>query len=556
VGSRVGGRYTLGATLGEGGTAQVYRAFDAVLKREVALKVLTAGLGVPDWLVHEAEIMAALRHPNIVQVHDVGEHQGTAYLTMDLIEGEPLTTPAKDARHAVDLTLSIARAVHFAHQHGVLHRDLKPANVLIDRETGQAFVSDFGHATRTELAGQAKPGGTPDYMAPEAWKGEPASVAADVWSAGMVLYKLLMGRRPFEAKTLEELQRRVLEDAPAPLLGVHPDLAAVCRCCLEKDPARRYPSAGALAEDLSAFLDGREVRARPLGVVERWRRRAARHPVISGLAALVFAAVIFAVASTVRAVRAQHEADLAALRVTSLAGAHARELAQRVSERFERYRDAVERAGHLPEVLRAAADPALASRACEALVNRPVTGAARDFDAWLLFDAGGMLLGRAPKGTRNNERRDYSWRDYFRGARDEEKKGHRRPYVSRVYVSEGDGAYQVGVSSLLYGDGDRVVGLLVAELRSGSAFGDFALGDAPLEGVTEELLARRDRDRDVDTTYADPVSILRRDLPSGTAEPTPADVLLGGRLGDGALAHVFLVKDTPFTVLVREAPRR
>jgi serine/threonine protein kinase len=266
----------------------VYRARQTRLNRVVALKmVLTGASAGPEGLARfraEAQAIARLDHPNIVRVYEAGEHRGLPYFSMDLVEDGSLKDllaarplPARDSARVVE---ALARAAHHAHQHGIIHRDLKPANVLW--KAGLPLLADFGLAKRldreTGLTASGAVLGTVAYMAPEQADGKAGTVGprTDVYGLGAVLYELLSGRPPVQGETWLEALAQLLHGEPPPPSRLRPDvpgeLEAVCLRCLEKDPARRYPSAEALADDLARFLDGEPPAAQALAEWDRHER--------------------------------------------------------------------------------------------------------------------------------------------------------------------------------------------------------------------------------------------------------------------------------------------
>lgn len=291
--------YEVERLLGRGGMGVVFRARHLRLNRVVALKLALAGAyAAPrerERFQREAEAVAALRHPHVVQVYDVGDSEGRPYYTMELVEGGSLAERGKPfaPREAAALLRSLAGAVGAAHADGIIHRDLKPANVLLERD-GTPKVGDFGLSRRLDDAtGLTLHGavlGTPSYMAPEQAAGAPAGPdkAVDIYALGAILYELLAGRPPFRGSTPAETIRQVIHADPVPPARHNPrtprDLETICLRCLAKDPARRYPSAEALGEDLRRFLDGEAIEARPEGTAARAWRRARRRPATFALA--------------------------------------------------------------------------------------------------------------------------------------------------------------------------------------------------------------------------------------------------------------------------------
>ncbi|MBX3744971.1 MAG: protein kinase [Verrucomicrobiae bacterium] len=332
------GAYDLLSEIARGGMGVVYRARHRELKRTVALKVILAGEHASEDFVErfriEAEAAAGLDHPNIVPIHEVGTEDGEQYFSMRLVEGETLaariarewarpgTPPDGTARRAsARLVATLARAVHYAHQRGILHRDLKPTNVLLDGE-GTAFLTDFGLAKTLEqdsgVTRTLAVLGTPGYMAPEQARGDSRrlTVAADVYGLGAILYELLTGRPPFGGATSIETLRRVLEQDPTPPRRFHPqvepDLETLCLKCLEKEPALRYPSAEALAEDLERWLRHETIQARPASTPERFRKWVRRHPAAAlTVASAALALIAIAVVSTTAAYRLQRARNAA-----------------------------------------------------------------------------------------------------------------------------------------------------------------------------------------------------------------------------------------------------
>jgi tetratricopeptide (TPR) repeat protein/tRNA A-37 threonylcarbamoyl transferase component Bud32 len=306
---RVVGRYELLEIVGRGAVGVVYRARDVELGRIVAVKVprpdRIASRAAADRMLREARIAAGLRHPNIVPIYDAGRDGETLYLVSAFVRG---VTPARRSaggrlnfREAARLVAEAAEALHYAHGLGVIHRDLKPSNLLVDAD-GRAHVLDFGLARSSSADGgetltvDGQILGTPAYMAPELARGEARRVDArcDVYGLGVVLYELLTGERPFRGQGRMVLIQ-VLEDEPRPPRrlddGVPRDLETICLKAMAKEPAWRYPTAQAMADDLGRFLRGEPVQARPLGAMGRLWRRCRRKPATAVMAASLILSV-------------------------------------------------------------------------------------------------------------------------------------------------------------------------------------------------------------------------------------------------------------------------
>ena len=295
--------YEVQGVLGRGGMGVVYKARHLRLNRTVALKMLLAGAHAgPESrgrFLREAEAVAGLRHPNIVQVHDLGDQEGQPFFTMEFVEGgnlaQKLAGVTQPPREASALVATLAEAVEVAHRSGIVHRDLKPSNVLLTAD-GTPKISDFGLARRMEEeAGLTWTGfavGTPSYMAPE--QAEARSLewgpGVDLYTLGVILYELLTGRPPFRAESAAETVRQVTSQDPVPPSRLNNkvprDLEVICLKCLHKEPRLRYAGAAALAEDLRRFLEGEAIAARPEGRLARLARRVRRRPVFSATAAV------------------------------------------------------------------------------------------------------------------------------------------------------------------------------------------------------------------------------------------------------------------------------
>jgi CHASE3 domain sensor protein/tRNA A-37 threonylcarbamoyl transferase component Bud32 len=294
--------YDIMEELGRGSMGIVYRARQVSLHREVALKMPLAGAQAADELRRfrtEAQAAAALQHPNIIQIFEIGTHDNRPFFTMELVEGGNLDV--RLSRHpwephdAATLVETLAGAVHYANSRAILHRDLKPSNILFT-PAGLPKISDFGLAKKLDasprLTGTGVILGTPSYMAPEQVEpGTPVGPATDVYALGAILYETMTGRPPFQAVTAVDTMLQVMSLDPIPPsalnAGVPRDLETICLKCLEKSPGRRYPTAQALREDMARFRRGEPVRARPARAIDRWVKWVRRKPALAALSAII-----------------------------------------------------------------------------------------------------------------------------------------------------------------------------------------------------------------------------------------------------------------------------
>jgi serine/threonine-protein kinase len=513
------GDFELCREIGRGGMGVVYEALDIKLKRRVALKMIKSGdLASPQEVERfraEAESVARLQHPNIVQIFAVGEQDGRPYLALEFIDGGSLEAllaakplPPNEAAQFVE---TLARAVQYAHQCGIVHRDLKPANVLLGKETTisqpestspcisrSPKITDFGLAKRLQ---EGEPGpthsgaimGTPSYMAPEQANGKTRDIgpATDVYALGAILYECLTGRPPFKAANPMDTLLQVIGHEPVPPSRLQPlvprDLETICLKCLAKDIPRRYGSASEVAEELQRFQRGDPIKARPCGYADRALRWCRRNPGVTSL--IVMAILLTLVAG-----------GLVALHLADETAARAREAGRKdeilysvsyaadgvaglVDARLQELSRAVERTSVDPRLRLILKDPQRKGldQFLESIYRHyddPRHKVARSpdehpFKNWYILGPDGKLW--ANTAGPNVLGKDFHHRDYFQGAmRLAEQKHTSAVHISRVFRSVNDNLYKFGISAPVraaHDPGADVLGVLVASVTTDKTMG-------------------------------------------------------------------------------------
>jgi len=604
-------RYTEMTEVGRGAMGVIYRAFDRELRRWVALKIPSIESAAMFDTVRfraEAESMARLTHRNIVRVFDVSDAGGRPVIAMELVPGgsleQRLDDFKNDQRSLARLMVDVARAVHHAHQRGILHRDLKPSNVLINTDEHGAdhpFVSDFGlakstvvddpHRVEADLPGQdslvyGRIVGTASYMSLEQARGQAATTLSDVYGLGGILYALLTGRPPFRGESTEETLAEVRDEARRPRRprdldpGIDRTLEAICLRCLEKDPGNRYRSAEGLAKDLDRWLAFEPTEARPLGAMGRARLWARRSPL--GAALVLVLLMLGALAGLDVANR------LGEPRRNRLAVAQ--QTADLLEARLSDLKQVVESIAGRPAVgaLVTAGD----QQALQLLIEEEGTryddldGRSPFASVFIVDSRDGRMVARWPATYPASEGGDFrvdaegfdfKARDYYRGLLASSGPG---AHVSQAFRAVTDQLFKFAVSTWVVGE-DQRVGIVVATVTTDARMG---LPEINNESVVTAVLARRDPNPlpgEVGPSQADasPYVILLHpwytqgveprwlpeeyldDLQDGEAEPYRDPIAsLGGRAsavyGGTWVATFAPVPDSEFVVMVQQRSSR
>ena len=506
-------RYSQLSKIGHGAMGVVYRGFDEELKRWVALKVATVDETSPGEARRirvEAESMARLTHRNIVKVYDVRAEAGSTVISMELIPDgsleDRLGELADNARARATLMVDLARAVHHAHQRGILHRDLKPANVLIAREEHGGFhpyVSDFGLAKPMDAAdshgsgaGAPPPGagtiaygrivGTASYMSPEQAAGNRATTLSDVYGLGGILYALLTGgRAPFRGDTASETLALVRDPArrPRPPSAINPrtdrTLEAICLTCLKKDPEQRYRSAEGLAKDLDRWLAHRPTDARRLGVAGRAMLWARRTPLGAGLLVALLALGVMSGIELIDRLAAPRRARLAVAEQTAAL------LLSRLADIKRAVAATAARPGLAAQLL--ARDYRALQTAIEEEGGRhdDLDGSFPFASLFIIDSRDGAMVVRWPTPDPGSVGVDFRRRNYYQGLLTSTTPG---THVSQAFRGVTDQLFRFGVSTRLI-HGTETVGVVVATVTTDDRMG---LPEVRHDSLVTSVLARRD----------------------------------------------------------------
>lgn len=540
--------YELLRKIDRGGMGVVFEARKIGSSEIVALKRLLNGE-----LASEAEVVRfhgdfeaaqELAHPNVVPVYERGEEDGRHYFTMQFMEGGCLADHIKryrqQPREAAELVETIAKAVHYGHERGILHRDLKPANILLDGK-GKPFVADFGLAKHIDKkGGPTRTGivmGTVEYMSYEQVKhgAKAMTILSDVYGLGVILFQLLTGECPFDGDDDNVIIQKILKlPAPDPrTLNPHIDLdlAIICLRCLEKDPADRYRSADHLAQEIRRYLNGERIAK--VGYLARTWSWCKRRPLMAALmveAALLLVVATLAVFSGAAAQEKNRREEV--LRANEYA---ARWVAGTVLFKLNGYRDAVAKVARefpteFAPILRKgeAVRGNVLEAYCDKLGERHGTsnGDRPDLQDWFIVDKWGTILARASKYDSKDYPYDvlglnYGWRDYFKGAWKLAEARSHSAYISRAILSEPNQTQRYVIAAPIYDETDEPIGAIITTTYTGAALGTLELEDPSDKRHIAMIVAPRDNDRNTHNQPLpeDHVILIHDALAAGVTAP-------------------------------------
>lgn len=498
------GEYSKIEYIGHGGMGVVYRAYHKSLKCFVALKMSLprhlSTAGDVALFRAEAQSMARLRHPNIIRVHEIEEHEGQPFFRMEFIEGTSLDRQSgrygQSLKAAAELVVALARAVHHAHQRGVLHRDLKPANVLLD-DDDTPYITDFGLAKQLGqdvefvTTGLKMPDtgetldtgsslyrgivGTAGFMSPEhADPGSEETILSDVYGLGAILYAMLTGLPPNCGHTLQEAMKSMRDPEQHPVAprilnkNVDQDLDAVCLKCLEKNPENRYGSAVELAEDLERWRQGLQTHARRWNPMKRFiwwcRCNSAAATLLAALAVITVLAGLVWAQQNARRLELLESTGHVALLVASIVRDRLDELARTVEQEARR--------PQLAALLAEGDAPGLRATIKQVAERYRGLATASPFESWAIFAPDGTMLAHSPDSDVVGTKFDF--RDYFRGALEEGlATGEPRAYVSHAYKSSTQGIFKFGITCAIRDstEATRTVGVILASVTTNKTMG-------------------------------------------------------------------------------------
>lgn len=540
------GEYELLEKIDRGGMGVVYKAQHLRSYRVEALKMILNGELASDEEIYrfnlEARAASSLKHPNIITIYQVGEVEGRHYFTMEWMPKGSLAAHIDeylgDHRKIAEFLETIALAVHYGHDHGILHRDLKPANILLD-DKGNPYVADFGLAKHLDHQGEIKTrsgilAGTPEYMAPEQLDGggQAPTRAVDVWSLGVILFQMLTGKQPFTGKSVGEIIEQVVgKPAPNPRsiqATVDGDLATICLRCLDRHPENRYRSAIEFARDLRKYLNGESIV--PLSPTQRAWHWCKRQPFKAALVVEATLLVVIATSAVFSGAAAQEkDRREEVLRANEYA---ARWVAGTVLFKLNGYRDAVAKTARefppefIDELKKDDNDVSVVLEAyCDTLRTRYATlyGDRLALQDWFVLDKHGIIRARSAASYKATDfsydvlGRNYDWRDYFKGAWKLGKAKSHSAYISRAILSEPNQTQRYAISAPIFDKNDEPFAVIITTTNTGAALGTLDLKDPSDHHHIAMVVAPRDNDR---TTKNNPlpedyVILVHDSLPEG-----------------------------------------